>query len=339
MKRRVSASTALGTVLALAITVFQGAALVRSAANAQQNGSPVDSVIHVMRVQGNIYMLVGDGANITVQVGDQGVLLVDTGLATMSDKLLAAVRTLSDKPIRYIVDTNDDPDHAGGNESIAKAGSTVTGGNVVGDIGASAGNTASIIGFQTILDRMSASTGTPFAMPQGAWPTDTYTVPQKSFWFNGDSIRVFHQPGLTDGDSIVYFRRADVVSTGDIFRTDSYPVIDLKRGGSIQGIIDGLNRLLDLTIPADDKSKDEGGTMVIPGHGRLCDQADVVVYQEMVTIIRDRIQDMVSKGMTLEQVKAAKPTMDYDPLYGTNTGSWTTDMFIEAVYQSLSARH
>jgi glyoxylase-like metal-dependent hydrolase (beta-lactamase superfamily II) len=230
------------------------------------------------------------------------------------------------------VDTTDDPDHIGGNESIAKTGSTITGGNVVGDIGASAGDTAAIIAFQSILDRMSAPTGKRFAMPQGAWPTDAYETPQKSFWFNGDSIRVFHQPGHTDGDSIVYFRRADVVSAGD-------PVIDLDRGGSIQGVIDGLNHLLDLAIPADDKSKDEGGTMVIPGHGRLCDQADVVVYQEMVTIVRDRIQDMVNRGLTLDQAKAAKPTRDYDPLYGANTGPWTTDMFVEAVYRSLSAKH
>jgi cyclase len=292
-----------------------------------------------MPVQGNVYMLVGDGANITVQVGDQGVLFVDTGLAKMSDNLLAAVRSLSDKPIRYIIDTSDDPDHIGGNESVAKAGSTIAGGNVVGDIGASAGDTAAVIAFQSILDRMSMPKGNQSAMPQSAWPTDTYTAPQKSFWFNGESIRVFHQPGLTDGDSMVYFRRSDVVSTGDIFRTDSYPVIDLKRGGSIQAIIGGLNRLLDLTVPADDKSKDEGGTMVVPGHGRLCDQADVVVYQEMVTIIRDRIQDMVNKGMTLEQVKAAKPTMDYDPIYGTNKGPWTTEIFVEAVYRSLSEKH
>lgn len=325
---------------ALAVVVSLGTVLVFSAkASSQHAGKSQEGSLHVLHVQGNIYMLVGDGANITVQVGDQGVLLVDAGVGNLSGEALATINTLSDKPIRYIVDTNDDPDHVGGNESIAKAGSTVTGGNVVGDIGASAGNTAAIIAFQTILDRMSASTAPQPAIPQGAWPTDAYAASQKSFWFNGDSIRIFHQPGLTDGDSIVYFRRSDVVSAGDIFRTDSYPVIDLKRGGSIQGIIDGLNRLLDLTIPADDKSKDEGGTMVIPGHGRLCDQADVVVYQEMVTIIRDRIQDMVNKHMTLQQVQAARPTMDYDPLYGAKTGPWTTDMFVEAVYRSLSAKH
>ncbi|HXA75904.1 MAG TPA: MBL fold metallo-hydrolase [Candidatus Acidoferrales bacterium] len=322
---------------ALAITAVLVAVAVPSLASGH-GSDDANAVVHILPVQGNIYMLVGAGANITAQVGNTGVLLVDTGLATMSDKVLAAVRTLSDKPIRYIVDTTDDPDHVGGNESIAKTGSTITGGNVVGDIGASAGDTAAIISFQTILDRMSAPTGKQSAMPQGAWPTDAYETPQKSFWFNGDSIRVFHQPGHTDGDSIVYFRRADVVSAGEIFRTDSYPVIDLARGGSIQGILDGLNHLLDLTVPADEKSKDEGGTLVIPGHGRLCDQADVVVYQEMVTIVRDRVQDMVNRGLTLEQVKADRPTRDYDPLYGTSTGQWTTDMFVEAVYRSLSAK-
>ena len=332
-------SQSLASILTVTLSVFLWVFPLRSSANPQQKANPAIAEIHIWPVQGNVYMLVGDGANITVQVGDQGVLLVDTGIAAMSDKLLAAVRSLSDKPIRYIIDTNDDPDHIGGNENIAKAGSTITGGNVVGDIGASAGDTAAVIAFQSILDRMSMPKENRSAMFQSAWPTDTYTVPKKSFWFNGESIRVLHQPGLTDGDSMVYFRRSDVVSTGDIFRTDSYPVFDLKRGGSIQAIIEGLNRLLDLTVPADDKSKDEGGTMVIPGHGRLCDQADVVVYQEMVTIIRDRIQDMVKKGMTLEQVKAAKPTMDYDPIYGTNKGPWTTDMFVESVYRSLSEKH
>ncbi len=327
------------TSTAFAVAALLGVGAVVSAPNALENGKQADAPLHVLPVQGNVYMLVGAGANITVQVGETGVLLVDTGLAAMSDQVLAAVRTLSDKPIRFIIDTTDDPDHVGGNEKIAKAGSTITGGNVVGDIGASAGNTAAIIAFQTILDRMSAPTGKQSAAPEGAWPTDAYESSQKSFWFDGDSIRVFHQPAHTDADSMVYFRREDVISSGDIFRTDSYPVIDLARGGSIQGIIAGLNHLLDLTIPADVKSKDEGGTMVIPGHGRLCDQADVVVYQEMVTIIRDRVQDMVSKGMTLEQVKAARPTRDYDPLYGTDTGPWTTDMFVEAVYRSLSAKH
>jgi glyoxylase-like metal-dependent hydrolase (beta-lactamase superfamily II) len=284
-------------------------------------------------VQGNVYMLVGAGGNITLQVGKEGVLLVDTGLAPMSDKVLAAVRELSNKPIRYIVNTHVHPDHVGGNEKIGPAGSTIAGGNVVGNIGESAGQGATIVAHENVLNRMSAPTGSTAPVPFVAWPTDTYANDEKDLFFNGEGIQVFHQRAAhTDGDSIVFFRLSDVVSTGDIFLTTSYPIIDLQRGGSLQGIIDGLNHIIDITIPAE---KQEGGTYVIPGHGRLCDEADVVYYRDMTTIIRDRIEDMIKKGMTLEQVKAARPTRDYDPLYGATTGFWTTDMFVEAAYKSL----
>ena len=139
---------------------------------------------------------------------------------------------------------------------------------------------------------------------------------------------LLHQPAAhTDGDSLVFFRGSDVISTGDIFVTTSYPVIDLDRGGSIQGVIDSLNRIIDLTVPA---ALQEGGTLVVPGHGRICDEADVVEYRDMVTIIRDRIADMLKRGMTLDQVKAARPTEDYDPRYGSSSA------FVEAVYRSLS---
>jgi cyclase len=293
--------------------------------------------VHILPVQGNIFMLVGAGGNITVQTGSDGVLLVDTGLAPMSDKVLAAVRSLSDKPIRYIIDTHVHPDHVGGNEAIAKAGATIAGGNVVGDIGSSASNQATIIAFQTVLDRMSTPTGGAAAAPQGAWPTDTYTTPERGIFFNNEGVELIHEPAAhTDGDTMVFFRRSDVISTGDIFVTNGYPIVDLDRGGNIQGVIAGLNRIVALAIPADEQ---EGGTLIIPGHGRLCDVADVVFYQEMVIIIRDRIQDMINKGMTLEQVKAAQPTRDYDPRYGSSSGFWTTDKFVTAVYKSLSAKH
>jgi cyclase len=293
--------------------------------------------VHILPVQGNIFMLVGAGGNITVQTGSDGVLLVDTGLAPMSDKVLAAVRSLSDKPIRYIIDTHVHADHVGGNEAIAKAGSTIAGGNVVGDIGSSASNQATIIAFQTVLDRMSTPTGGAAAAPQGAWPTDTYTTPERGIFFNNEGVELIHEPAAhTDGDTMVFFRRSDVISTGDIFVTNGYPIVDLDRGGNIQGVIAGLNRIVALAIPADEQ---EGGTLIIPGHGRLCDVADVVFYQEMVIIIRDRIQDMINKGMTLEQVKAAQPTRDYDPRYGSSSGFWTTDKFVTAVYKSLSAKH
>jgi cyclase len=301
-----------------------------------QNQPPANVEIHVLPVQGKVYMLVGAGGNITMQVGDDGVLLVDTGLPGTSDKVLAAIRSVTDKPIRYIINTHVHADHTGGNEPISKAGNTIAGGNVVGDIGASAGNQATVLAFQTVLDRMSASTGNnQTATPQGAWPTESYTTPERKLFFNGEAVQVIHIPSAhTDGDSIVFFHRSDVISAGDIFVTTTFPRVDLGRGGNIQGLIDGLNKIIDLATPGPTQ---EGGTMVIPGHGRLCDQSDVVFFQEMVTIIRDRIQDMVNKGMTLEQVKAAKPTRDYDARYGRSP-NWTPDMFVEAVYKSLSKK-
>ncbi len=298
--------------------------------------------VHILPVQGNVYMLVGAGGNITVQAGNDGVLFVDTGVAQMSDKVLAAARSISDKPIRYIINTHMHPDHTGGNEAIAKAGSTIAGGNVVGDIGASAGNQATILAFQTVLDRMSAPTGQLAPTPEGAWPTETYTTPERKLFFNNEGIEIIHIPNAhTDGDSIVFFRRSDVISSGDIFVTNRYPIIDMQHGGNIQGVIAGLNKIIEIAIPAAIGGNDvlqEGGTMVIPGHGRLCDVADVVFYQEMVTIVRDRVEAMIKKGMTLDQVKAARPTRDYDPRYGATTGIWTTDMFVEAVYKSLAPK-
>jgi cyclase len=319
---------------ALAANWSVNAAAQTPAGPPQQN--PANIEVHLLHVQGNVWMLVGAGGNITVQVGDDGVLVVDAGLAGTTDKIYAAIRTLSDKPIHYIIDTHMHADHVGGNEALAKLGNTIAGGNVVGDIGASAGNQATVIAAQEVLDRMSAQDGTRPPAPQGSWPTETYTTPERKLYFNAEGVLMIHQPvAHTDGDTIVYFRRSDVISTGDIFVTTSYPLVDLAHGGNIQGVIAGLNRIIDLSIPADEQ---EGGTQIIPGHGRLCDVADVVWYQEMVTIIRDRIQDMVNKGMTLDQVKAAKPTLDYDPRYGRTTGFWTTDMFVEAVYKSLSPK-
>ena len=190
-----------------------------------------------------------------------------------------------------------------------------------------------MIAHENVLNRVSAPTGKQSALPTGGWPTSTFVDNEKKLYFNGEGIEVIHMPAAhTDGDSIVFFRKTDVIATGDLFTTVMYPVIDTAAGGNIQGIVEALNRIVDLIIPVYGQ---EGGTMVVPGHGRLCDLGDVINYREMTIIIRDRVQDMVKKGMTLEQVKAAKPTFDYDPLYGTSTGFWTTDMFVEAVYKSL----
>ncbi len=241
----------------------------------QQNQDFSKVEIHVLPVQGNIYMLVGAGGNITVQAGSDGVFLVDTMYAPLADKVVAAIRTISKGPIRYIVDTHVHGDHTGGNELLRKAGSTITGGNVSADIRDSAEG-AQIIAHQNILNRMSATKG-PDTAPSAAWPTDTYLGDEKDIFFNGEGIQVIHIPAAhTDGDSIVFFRRSDVISTGDLFTTTNYPVIDLDRGGSIQGFIAGLQKIVDMIIPVYGQ---EGGTMVVPGHGRLCDLGDVIEYQ------------------------------------------------------------
>jgi len=293
-------------------------------AAAQQNQNLNTVEIHTLPVQGNVYMLVGAGGNMTVQVGNDGVLIVDTQYAPLSEKILATIRTLSKGPIRYVINTTYDADHTGGNEPIRKAGSTIAGGNVAGDI-QDAAEGAQIIAHDNVLMRMANR-------PSGSLPTSTFLGDSKKLFFNGEGIEINHQPAAhTDGDSIVFFRRSDVISTGDIFTTNSYPMIDLAAGGSIQGVIDGLNRLVDMIIPVYGQ---EGGTLVIPGHGRLSDFGDVINCREMTIIIRDRVQDMIKKGMTLEQVKAARPTRDYDPLYGSVPG-WTSEMFVEAVYKSL----
>jgi len=204
----------------------------------------------------------------------------------------------------------------------------VTGGNVAGQVGTDG---AEIIAHENVLERMSARSARP-PVPASAWPQTTYHVDdiKLSTAYHGDGIQVFYAPAAhTDGDSLVYFRRHDVIATGDVFSTTGYPVIDLERGGSINGVVNALNRILDIAFP---EFRLEGGTLVIPGHGRICDSADVAYYRDLVTIIRDRVQDMVTKGMTLEQVQAARLTRDYDPRYGPG------DRFVEAVYKSLTMR-
>jgi cyclase len=296
---------------------------------------PVPGEIQILPVQGNVWVLIGAGGNITVQAGDEGILLVDTGTAAMSDKVLKAVASISKRTLRYIVNTSDAEDHTGGNEKIAATGEIIPFDE--GDIGkvqnALSTQKASVISYLSVFDRMTGENGKFPARPEGAWPDNTYSSPQKRLYFNDEAVIIMHLPANTDGNSIVFFRKSDVVSTGDLFDLTEYPIIDLKTGGSIQAILDSLNKLLDVTVPS---SYAQGGTLVIPGHGRISDHADVVYYRNMVAIIRDRIQDMIKRGLTLDQVKAARPTRDYDARYGKQTGAWTTDMFIEAAYRSLS---
>jgi len=302
-------------------------------ARAQQGkgGKAPDNDIHILKVQGNVYMLVGPSSNSTLQIGDSGVLLVDTQTQQVSDKIVAAIRTLSDKPIRYIINTSVDLDHTGGNENLAKIGAPVVGGNLGG-----ANRGAAIIATENLQIRMNAPNSKEAPPFSGGRPTTTYFEGQKELFFNGEGIQVMLAPAAhTDGDSIVYFRRSDVISAGDVFLTTTFPVIKTDEGGTVNGVIAALNHILDIAIP---EHEQEGGTYIIPGHGRLCDEHDVLEYRDMVTIVRNRVREMIKKNMTLAQVKAANPTLEYNPRYGSTTGPWTTDMFVEAVYNSLSTK-
>ena len=304
-----------------------------SAASAPANPALANAEVHALKVQGNVYMIVGPGGNTAVQIGDSGVLVVDTQYAEVSDKIVAEIRKLSSKPIRYVVNTSADLDHVGGNAKVSRAGAPVTGGN----LGAVAfENGATIVAHENVLRAMNdAAEGKADANPD-MLPTTTYFQGQKEIFFNEEPVIIMFEPAAhTNGDSMVFFRRSDVIATGDVFNMNSYPVINLEKGGNIQGVIKALNVVLDIAIP---KHEQEGGTYVIPGHGRLTDEHDVLEYRDMVTIIRDRVQNMIKKGMTLAQVKDAKPTFEYDGRYGSATGPWTTDMFVEAVYKSLSAK-
>jgi cyclase len=328
--RRIATALLLAGVLCASIG---GGALLAQASQ------PSDGDLDVVQVRPDFYMIAGAGGNIAAQVGPAGVILVDTGSAQMSDKVLAAVRRLTSQPIRYVVNTSADADHAGGNDRLSKAGRTILGNP--GSSGVSEdvytnGGTASVIAHENVLARMSGQQS-PF--PFAVWPTKTYTGRSYPMYLNGDGIQVLHMPAAhSDGDSIVFFRRADVIVTGDILDTTRFPVIDMAKGGSIQGEIEALNRLVEMTIPPFPLRWREERTYLIPGHGFASDYGDLVDYRNVVTIIRDRIQDMLGKGMTLEQVKTADPTKGFRARYGSDSAPWTTDMFVEAVYRGLQGK-
>jgi glyoxylase-like metal-dependent hydrolase (beta-lactamase superfamily II) len=286
--------------------------------------------IQTLPVQGNIHLLAGAGGNIAVQVGDQGVLLVDTGYEKMSGKVLAAVRKLSNKPIRIIINTTLADDHTGGNGPLVKAGFINQAGPGLGG----RPNEAILIGHNNLLRLMTEIGEAKISTDR--WPPNTYPGKQKDLYSNDEPVVIMHVANATtSGDSMVWFRKSDVLVTGEVFNETSFPYIDLAHGGTINGIIEGLNTVLDIAVP---KHLQEGGTMVVPGHGRIGDEHDVLEYRDMVTIVRDRVQNGIKKGMTLQQVKAAKPsyTYEYEPRFGKNP-AWTTDMFIEAIYKNLSA--
>jgi glyoxylase-like metal-dependent hydrolase (beta-lactamase superfamily II) len=328
-----------------------------------------DPGLHILPVQGNIYMLVGAGGNIAMSVGPDGILLVDAGREDMADRVLKVSLDLATrvagsttpnnctglrctgspfgwsspslnarissparpKPIRYIIDTSIDADHYGGNARLAELPKDS---KILGVTFPPVGVApqANVIAHENVLNRMSEQKGKDTAVPSDQWPTDTFHIAKYklSEFFNGEGVQIMHMPNAhTDGDSMVYFRYSDVIAAGDILNPTSYPVIELDKGGSYKGMLAGLNFILDLAIP---EFRAQGGTMVIPGHGRLMDTGDVANYRNMVQIIGDRIEALMKKGMTLEQIKAAKPTLDYDGIYGS------PNAFIEATFKSLQKK-
>ena len=338
--------------------------------------SPKDGQVHVLPVQGNIYMLVADGTNITASVGKDGIAVVNTGAAPMSEKILAALDQLAKataaqpapntcfgpncpgawgwsspffntfisspppaKSMRYVLNTSAAPEHTGGNEKLATSGSVRRGGGSgFGGALPALGAKASIVAHEGVLARMSVPGGKAIPVPDEAWPSETYfdEFHKLSEYVNGEAVILYHAPKAnTDGDSFVFFRHSEVISAGNLFSTVSYPLIDVSQGGSIQGVIDGLNHILDVAVA---EYRAQGGTWIIPGRGRLSDTADVASYRNMLTMVRDRVSDLKKKGMTLQQVKAARPTLDFDGRYGSTTGAWTTDMFLDAVYNSLQEK-
>ena len=294
---------------------WAGAALVGAGAVASAQSSSIETY----HVQGNVHALIGAGANVAVQVGNDGVLVVDTGSTASREALLAAIRELSDGPIRWIVNTSADRDHTGGNETVSQAGMTVN------------GNPAAIISHENVLARMTAED-----RPVTELPLNTFFEAGRDFYFNGEAVFLHHAPAAhTDGDLFVHFRGSDVLVAGDLFVTTQYPVIDVAAGGGVDGFVDAANAMLDIAVPA---YLQEGGTYVIPGHGRIGDEADIVSFRDMLFIVRARIAALIAEGKSLEQAIGARPALDYDTRFGNASSDWTSDDFVAAIYQDLKAR-
>jgi glyoxylase-like metal-dependent hydrolase (beta-lactamase superfamily II) len=320
-------------------------------ADAQRARPPAYDKVDTLHIAGNVFLIAGAGANIVASAGGDGVVLVDSGVAAASEKVLGAIRqivqtlrppeppeasspfantwqaahTFPEPAIRLIINTSGNADHVGGNGAIQMSPLF----KMLGYRDPSL--SLRVLAHELAQRRMVESKAPDAIVPTDSYSSDRYTLYR---FFNNQAIQLLHMPNaVTDGDSIVWFRRADVIAAGDVYNSDIYPPIDVDKGGSIDGEIAALNTLIEMCVT---EFMSQGGTMVVPGRGWLGDAADVGAYRDMVIVVRDRIRAMVEKGLTLAQVRAAKPTLDFDPEYGREPG--VTAKFVEAVYRSLKEK-
>ena len=293
--------------------------------------------LQLLHVQGQVYMLSGADVNVTVQLGPQGVVFVDSPDEETIPAMMELIRQHSNLPVLYVVNTALDEARISGNAMLTRmgdqAGAGVFGGGRAAPVTAIAGSGSgvTVLAHENVLNRFYLTDHDIERLDL----TSTYFTGSKDISLNGEPVVVYHVPNAhTDGDSIVYFRRSDVISTGDIFTPGRYPAIDVERGGSVQGLVQALNFLIELIVPG---PMAEAGTYVIPGRGRIGDEIDVVEYRNMVYIVMQRIEALIADGMSLRDIIAARPTLDYDTQYGGRRGGPSNEEFITAIYNSLMA--
>jgi glyoxylase-like metal-dependent hydrolase (beta-lactamase superfamily II) len=277
---------------------------------------PAATAVTSLHVAGQVWLLTAGDRNVAVQVGDEGVLVVNPGPEALADAVLAEIRKIApDKRVRVIVMTDDEALHIGGTAQLA-SGPTPR------------AQRAAVIAHENASLRIATA-----GLSDRHAPTDTFFRGTRELHFNGEPIEIVHLPAATsDGDVLVFFRKSDVVVAGSVIADLTYPVIRMDDGGTVNGTLAALNRILDLTIA---EWRAQGGTMVVPDRGRVYDEGDVAEYRDMLTIIRDRVQDAIDKGLTLEQVKAAGLARDYDGRYGGESGPASASEFMTTVYRSL----